>query len=171
MKKCQNSCLCACLRATAMNGRDWAEKSLTILSPSTCEEWIATEWQITVCLPYCPRHTRHVTPSPPRMAACLPASVHVCVCAHDESIWPLAIIAFRLVTGRICIHSGWDLFLREVAGKSFRRTDGTFFGQNIYSYTYDFRSYLLRCPLVKCRDKDSSHREEADFFFSAVRLQ
>lgn len=87
-KKRQILCVCGCFKWLWLS---W-KLSLTILSPSTCEEWISAEWQITVCLPYCPHHMRHG-----------------CV-THLTPV----IIAFRPVTGRISIHSGWDLFFGGV---------------------------------------------------------
>lgn len=48
------------------------------------------------------------------------------------------IIAFRLVTGRINIHSGWDLFSGEVAGKCAHRIDGTCLGQRKKKGRYTF---------------------------------
>lgn len=57
---------------------------LTVLSPSTCEEWISAEWQIIVCLSYCPHHMRRMAPSAARIAVRPP----VCVC----------------VRGRVCVH-------------------------------------------------------------------
>ena len=73
------------ITSAAMNGGDWAEVSLTILSPSTCEECISAEWQITVHLPYCLCHMRHAPPSSARMAVRDPSeciSVCLCVCVH-----------------------------------------------------------------------------------------
>lgn len=58
----------------------------TILSPSTCEEWISAEWQITVSLPYCPPHIRQTSSA--RKAARMLARVHLHVCVSDESTWP-----------------------------------------------------------------------------------
>ena len=97
--------------------------SATKMFQFTCEEWISTECQITVSLPYCPLHRRL---SPP-----LSHTHCTCVCVWWNHLTP-EIIAFRLVTGSICIHSGWDLFSGDVTGKCFHRSDFQGYLENIY---------------------------------------
>lgn len=79
MRRCHilRVCLCALLLLLLWNVVIELKKNLsTILSLSTCEDWLSAEWQITVSISHCPHHTR---PSSAGMAACLPICGRLCV--------------------------------------------------------------------------------------------
>lgn len=152
-KKRQILCVCGCFKWLWLS---W-KLSLTILSPSTCEEWISAEWQITVCLPYCPHHMRH---------AGAYTAAHGCV-THLTPV----IIAFRPVTGRISIHSGWDLFFGGVGwlvvevGSS-NKIDGTCLDQKENKRMYIYIQLQILSIKMFCRWTALEHRQFFVFVFS-----